>query len=75
MSYKKLAGIEKYGGIYVFCRHTPATIMVANGCDIRIIKEILRHNDIRTTLRCAHVSDTTRRKSYEKFLKIGDERF
>jgi integrase/recombinase XerD len=70
MDYKKKAGIEKAGGVHVFARHTPATIMVANGCDIRIIQEVLRHNDIRTTLRYAHVSDKTKREKYEKYLTL-----
>ena len=49
IKYKNLAQIEKPGGLHVFARHTPATIMIANGCDIRIVKDILKHNDIRTT--------------------------
>jgi integrase/recombinase XerD len=67
-AYKKKAGIQKQGSVHVFSRHTPATIMVANGCDIRIVKEVLRHKDIRTTLRYAHVSDKTKREKYERFL-------
>jgi integrase/recombinase XerD len=68
IAYKKKAGILKQGSVHVFSRHTPATIMVANGCDIRIVKEVLRHKDIRTTLRYAHVSDKTRREKYERYL-------
>jgi integrase/recombinase XerD len=48
-AYKKKAGVQKQGGVHVFSRHTPATIMIANGCDIRIVKEVLHHKDIRTT--------------------------
>jgi integrase/recombinase XerD len=70
MTYKNKAGIKKHGGLHVFSRHTSATIMVANGCDIRIVQEILRHRDIRTTLRYAHVSDKTKRGLYEKCLTI-----
>jgi integrase/recombinase XerD len=66
--YKQKAGIKKPGAVHVFSRHTPATIMIANGCDIRIVKEVLRHRDIRTTLRYAHVSDKTKREKYEQFL-------
>lgn len=69
-TYKRKAGIEKRGGLHVFGRHTPATLMIAKGCDIRIVQKILRHNDIRTTLRYAHVSDETKRQMYEKFLKL-----
>ncbi len=68
--YKKKAGIQKKGGLHVFGRHTPATMMVANGCDIRIIKEILRHKSIMTTMRYAHVSDKTVREASDKYLKL-----
>lgn len=70
VTYKKKAGIEKQGGVHVFARHTPATIMVAKGCDIRIVKEVLRHKDIRTTLRYAHVADKTKRERYEQYLVL-----
>jgi integrase/recombinase XerD len=66
--YKRKACIEKKGGVHVFARHTPATLMIANGCDISIVKEILYHKDIRTTLRYAHVSNATKREKYNKFL-------
>lgn len=68
--YKKKAGIKKRGSLHVFARHTTATIMIAKGCDLRIVKEILRHKDIRTTLRYAHVSDVTKRTMYDKFLAV-----
>lgn len=70
MAYKNKAGIEKHGGLHVFSRHTSATIMVANGCDIRIVQELLRHRDIRTTLRYAHVSDKTKRGMYDGYLTL-----
>ena len=70
ITYKKKAGIEKNGGVHVFARHTPATIMVANGRDIRIVKEVLRHKDIVTTLRYAHVADKTKRERYEQYLVL-----
>lgn len=70
VTYKVKAGIEKTGGVHVFARHTPATIMIAKGCDIRIVKEVLRHKDLRTTLRYAHVSDKTKREKYEQYLTI-----
>ncbi len=66
---KKRAGLEdKPGGVQVFGRHSPATIMISKGADIRVIQTILRHNDIRTTLRYAHVSDTTKRAMYDKYI-------
>jgi integrase/recombinase XerD len=70
VQYKNKAGISKPGGVHCFARHTPATIMIAKGADIRIVQKVLRHNDIKTTLRYAHVSDKTQRETYEKFLTI-----
>ena len=68
--YKEKAGIKKCGGLHVLSRHSAATIMIANGCDIRIVQEVLRHKDIRTTLRYAHVSDKTKREKYEQYLTL-----
>jgi len=68
--YKLKSGVIKPGGLHVFSRHSPATLMVANGCDISIVQKILRHNDIKTTLRYAHVNDKTQREAYEKFLTL-----
>ncbi len=69
--YKKKAGIEKAGGVHVFARHTAASILVANGCDLRHVKELLRHKDIRTTLRYAHVGEKTLREKYDRCLTLG----
>ena len=67
---KHRAKVTRPGGLHVFGRHTPATLMIAHGADIRVVQTILRHNDIKTTLRYAHVSDTTKRTMYDKFLTI-----
>ena len=68
--YKEKAGITKKGGLHVFARHTTATLMIKKGGDIRVVQEILRHADIRTTLRYAHVSDATKREKYNQFLTL-----
>ena len=70
VSYKSRAGITKPGGVHCFGRHSPASIMVAKGCDIRIVQTILRHNDIRTTLRYVHIRDETWRNAHVKFLSL-----
>jgi integrase/recombinase XerD len=67
---KKRAGIEKPGAVHVFGRHTPATIMIAHGADVRVVQKILRHNDIKTTLRYTHVSDLTKRTMYDRCLVL-----
>ena len=66
--YKKMAGINKHGGLHVFGRHTPASLMMKNGCDIMTLKEIMRHKDIETTARYLHISDQTKREKFEKYL-------
>jgi integrase/recombinase XerD len=68
--YKAKAGVNKPGGLHVFARHTPATIMVSKGCDIRVVQKLLRHRDIRTTLRYAHVSEKTARDWHDRTLRL-----
>lgn len=70
MTYKKMAGIEKKGGVHCFSRHSSATLMIARGCDLRIVQSILRHRDIHTTLRYTHLSDKTKREKYEQYLTL-----
>ncbi len=67
---KQQAGITKRCGVHRFSRHTPATVMVSRGCDLRIIKEVLRHKDIRTTLRYANVNDKVAYEWYNKTLRL-----
>ncbi len=68
--YKKKGEVSKPGGLHVFGRHTPASIMIKNGCDIMTIKEILRHKDIKTTARYLHIGDQTKRDKFEKYLTL-----
>jgi len=70
MKYKKRAGIEKHGGVHVFTRHSPASIMIAGGCDILTIQQLLRHKDPHTTFRYMHMCDETRRSNYNRFLRL-----
>jgi integrase/recombinase XerD len=68
--YKKKAGINKPGGAHVLFRHTPASLMIQNGCDLLTIQQVMRHNDIQTTMRYLHLADCTRRSNYDKYLKL-----
>ena len=70
MYYKKLAGIEKHGGVHVFSRHSVGSLLVKRGCDIVTIKELMRHSDVTTTMRYLHISDATKREKYEQFLNL-----
>jgi integrase/recombinase XerD len=68
--YKQKAGIDKPGGAHVFARHTTASLMVKNGCDLLTIKEVLRHKSIESTMRYLHLAESTKRAKYDKFLRI-----
>ena len=68
--YKERSGIAKKGGAHVLFRHTPASLMVQNGCDLLTIQHILRHNDIKTSMRYLHLADDTKRLKYDKFLTL-----
>lgn len=70
IKYKRRAGIEKQGGVHVFTRHSSASMMIANGCDILTIQQLLRHKDPHTTFRYMHMCDETRRSNYNKFLRL-----
>ena len=70
MYYKKLAGIQKKGGVHCFSRHSSATLMISKGCDLRSIQAILRHRDIHTTLRYTHLCDSLRREKHSKYLTL-----
>jgi integrase/recombinase XerD len=69
IQYKKRAKINKPGGAHVLFRHTPASIMVQNGCDLLTIQHVLRHKDIKTSMRYLHIADDTKRSKYDLFLK------
>jgi len=68
--YKEKAGVTKQGGLHVFSRHSAASILIRNGCDILSIKEILRHKELKTTERYLHISDTDRRAKYERAMNL-----
>jgi len=68
--YKRRAGITKKGGPHVLFRHTPASLMVQNGCDLLTIQHVLRHNDINTSMRYLHLAEDTKRSKYDRFLKL-----
>ena len=68
--YKEKAGIKKPGGAHVLFRHTPASLMVQNGCDLLTIQQVMRHNHITTTMRYLHLADETKRLKYDKFLRL-----
>jgi integrase/recombinase XerD len=68
--YKKRAGIEKRGGLHVFGRHSAATMMTAKGVPLNIVQTLLRHKDIRSTMRYAHVDSVIARDWYNRAMQI-----
>jgi integrase/recombinase XerD len=68
--YKQRAGITKKGGANVLFRHTPASLMIQNGCDLLTIQHVLRHNDITTSMRYLHMADDSKRCMYNRCLVL-----
>jgi integrase/recombinase XerD len=52
-------------------RHSYATHLHERGTDIKIIQELLGHNDIQTTLRYTHVSNLTLEKVVSPFDQLN----
>lgn len=48
-------------------RHSFATILMRNHCDLFAIKELLGHSDIRTTQRYLHMSNNELRDKYDQY--------
>jgi len=68
--YVAKSGIRTHVTPHVF-RHTAASIMLRNGCDIRYIQEILGHADIKTTVKYyIRVDEAAVKAAHRQFLKF-----
>lgn len=68
--YKKRADITKPGSVHVWARHSPASIMVKNGCDVYSLQQLMRHSSIKTTAIYLHTDIATLREKQNKYLDI-----
>lgn len=55
-SAMKKAKIISPGSVHTL-RHSYATHLIKSGIDIRVVQELLGHNDIRTTMIYTHITD------------------
>jgi integrase len=65
---KRKAGVKKNGGVHVFGRHSPASIMVQNGCDVYSLQQLMRHYSIKTTARYIHADIAVLGEKQKKYL-------
>ena len=60
------SSINKPVGVHVLFRHTPASLMVKNGCDLLTIQQVTRHNHITMAMHYLLWADDTKRYKYDK---------
>lgn len=65
--YLKAAGLENRGYSVHKLRHTAATLMYQSGnVDVRVLKDILGHEQLNTTQIYTHVSDAHMQEAMEQ---------
>lgn len=64
--YRDLANINNKATPH-YLRHSFATNLLCNGCDIRTVQEILGHSSIATTQIYTEVSDERKKEAFDKY--------
>ncbi len=71
------SGLAGYGFSVHKLRHTAATLMYQNGVDVRILKEVLGHENLNTTQIYTHVSDSKIKQTMDQnqlsYIKATDK--
>jgi integrase/recombinase XerD len=62
----RAAGIGKVGSCHLF-RHSFATLLLENGCDVRYVQEMLGHAKLETTALYTHVAVKTLQDAHRRF--------
>lgn len=60
------SGLSGYGFSVHKLRHTAATLMYQNGVDVRVLKEVLGHENLNTTQIYTHVSDSQIKQAMDR---------
>ena len=56
------AGVLSKGSVHTL-RHSYATHLIKSGIDVRVVQELLGHNDIRTTMIYTHITDIDKKST------------
>lgn len=62
------ADIEKNVTVHAF-RHYFATSMIENGADVSVVKELMRHEDVSSTMKYLHIGDGTLGDQHDKYVE------
>lgn len=66
----KRSGIDQHNEVNVHSfRHYFGTKMIENGADVSVVKELLRHDNIKSTMRYLHLSNEAIGEQYDRYIE------